>query len=211
MATARTHPAWSRIALGCLLFLFGNYSLQTGWAGEEQAPPLQDSPAIRSPLQPNGREGHQREPYFGPIAHRLQEVILSDDSRLQFPQTRLNLDQALHVPDWLHLGLDFRTRYESYGQPIKKNETTGAAQFSERTDINVEARYKPFKFHLEFLDARPLYNYGLTVSNRMENRNDLLQLYGSIGADNFLGTGLPTELQIGKFTQDFGSRRLIAR
>src|SRR5262245_21112974 len=105
MAIARTHPAWSRTALGCLLFLFGNYSVQTGWAGEEQAPsfPSQDSPVTRVPLQPNnGREGHQREPSFGPIAHRLQEVILSDDSRLHFPQTRLNLDQALHVPDWLH-------------------------------------------------------------------------------------------------------------
>ena len=45
----------------------------------------------------------------------------------------------------------------------------------------------------------------------MENLNDLLQLYGSLGTDNFLGLGLPTELQIGKFTQDFGRRRLIAR
>ena len=129
----------------------------------------------------------------------------------RFPQTRFNLDQALQVPDWLHLGLDFRTRYESYSQPVKKHETTGAAQFSERTDINMEARYKPFKFHLEFLDTRPLYTYGIAVSNRMENQNDVLQLYGSVGTDNFLGSGLPTELQIGKFTQAFGRNRLIAR
>ena len=38
----------------------------------------------------------------------------------------------------------------------------------------------------------------------MENPNDLLQLYGSVGTDNFLDSGLPTELQIGKFTQAFG-------
>ena len=45
----------------------------------------------------------------------------------------------------------------------------------------------------------------------MEDRTDLLQLYGSVGTDNFLGSGLPTELQIGKFTQAFGKSRLIAR
>lgn len=200
MTLLTTHSALSRTALGCLIFLVGNLPVQTGWASEEQPPQSN-----------NGREVHKQEHYFGPIAHRLQEVILSDDSRFHFPQTKFNLDQALHVPDWLHLGLDFRTRYESYSQPVKKNETTGAAQFSERTDVNIEARYKPFKFHLEFLDARPLYNYGLTVSSRMENQNDVLQLYGSVGTDSFLGSGLPTELQIGKFTQAFGKSRLIAR
>ena len=31
----------------------------------------------------------------------------------------------------------------------------------------------------------------VTVSSRMEDRNDLLQLYGSVGTDNFLDSGLP--------------------
>ncbi|WP_172834375.1 alginate export family protein [Nitrospira japonica] len=136
---------------------------------------------------------------------------MSDGSPVRLPQSQFHLDQALHVPDWLHLSVDFRTRYESYSQPVKKNETTGGAQFSERTDVNMEMRYKPFKFHAEFLDARPLYNYGVIVSGNMENRNDMLQLYGSLWSDNFLGSGQPTELQIGKFTQAFGKSRLIAR
>jgi len=42
--------------------------------------------------------------------------------------------------------------------------------------VNVEMRYKPFKLHAEFLDARPLYNYGVVVSNTMEDENDVLQL-----------------------------------
>jgi hypothetical protein len=158
--------------------------------------------------QQANRSSEQR---LGPLAQRVHEIIFSDDRRLNVPQSSLHLDQLLHVPEWLHLDLDFRTRYEAYNQPIKKNETTGAAQFSERTAVNLEARFKPFKFQMEFLDARPLYNYGLTVSNRMENQNNLLQLYGSVGTDNFLGSGLPTELQIGKFTQAFGKNRLIAR
>jgi hypothetical protein len=200
-------------ALGTLLLFAVHLGAQPAWAGETQAaatspsePTQADKPSPMEP--PSDRLSEQR---LGPLARRFQEIIFSDDLRLNVPQSPLHLDQLLHVPEWLHLGLDFRTRYESYSQPVKKNETTGAAQFSERTDVNLEARFKPFKFHMEFLDARPLYNYGLTVSSRMENQNDVLQLYGSVGTDNFLGLSLPTELQIGKFTQDFGSRRLIAR
>ncbi|MBI5315209.1 MAG: alginate export family protein [Nitrospirae bacterium] len=189
-------------ALGALLLIAVHLGAQPAWAGETQA-------AVSSPEEQ--RTDRPSERRLGPLARRFQEIIFSDDLRLNVPQSPLHLDQMLHVPEWLHLGLDFRTRYEAYSQPVKKNETTGGAQFSERTDVNLEARYKPFKFHLEFLDARPLYNYGLTVSSRMENQNDVLQLYGSVGTDNFLESGLPAELQIGKFTQAFGKSRLIAR
>jgi hypothetical protein len=202
MTAVITHSAWSTAVLGCFLFLFGNLPIDTAWASEEHAPPL---PSPESPVTEDSPQSDNRR------KDREHDVILANESQVSVPQSRFNLDQALDVPDWLHLNLDFRTRYESYSQPIKKNETTGGAQFSERTDINVVARYKPFKFHLEFLDARPLYNYGVTVSSSMENQNDILQLYGSLWTDNFLGSGLPTELQIGKFTQDFGQRRLIGR
>ncbi|MEP6932923.1 MAG: alginate export family protein, partial [Nitrospirota bacterium] len=190
------------VVIRCILL-----SLPTSaWCGSDH-----QGQADRPPLpveQPNDRPPERR---FGPVASRFQEIVFLDDLRLNVPQSPLHLDQLLHVPEWLHLGLDFRTRYEAYSQPVKKNETTGAAQFSERTDVNLEAHFKPFKFHVEFLDARPLYNYGLAVSSRMEDRTDVLQLYGSIGTDNFLGSGLPTDLQIGKFTQAFGKSRLIAR
>ena len=207
------HVELNFAALFVLLLFAIHFWAQPAWAGETQAtspspsePTQTDKP---SPVeQPTDRPSEQR---LGPLAHRFEKIIFSDDHRLNVPQSPLHLDQLLHVPEWLHLGLDFRTRYEAYNQPVKKNETTGAAQFSERTDVQFGIHYKPFKFHVEFLDARPLYNYGLTVSNRMENQNDLLQLYGSVASDNFLGSSLPTELQIGKFTQDFGRRRLIAR
>lgn len=63
----------------------------------------------------------------------------------------------------------------------------------------------------EFLDARPLYNFGLTVNSKMEDRNDVLQLYLGIGTDRFLGSNITSELRVGKFTLDLGSRRLISR
>lgn len=115
------------------------------------------------------------------------------------------------MPDWLHLGLQSRWRYESYSQPLRKNETTGGAQFSEQTLAQLGVRYKPFLLAAEFLDARPLYNFGLTVNSKMEDRNDVLQLYLGIGTDRFLGFNITSELRVGKFTLDLGSRRLISR
>jgi len=213
MTVLITRVELNLVALRILLFFAVHFAAQPALAGEAKAlSPSPSEPAqVDKPSsvdQPTDRPSGQ---HLGPLASRLQEIIFSDDSRRMVSQSGIYLDQLLHVPEWLHLGLDFRTRYEAYTQPVKKSETTGAAQFSERTDVQIGIHYKPFKFHVEFLDTRPLYNYGLTVSNRMEDRNDLLQLYGSIGTDNFLGTSLPTELQVGKFTQAFGKSRLIAR
>jgi len=190
------------------IFLCSTLAVQAAWGGENLPvnPSDQNSPGTEE-----SSPSEEEQPRFGPLVQRLHDIVMSDGSPVRLRQSQFHLDQALHVPDWLHLGVDFRTRYESYSQPIKKNETTGGAQFSERTDVNMEMRYKPFKFHAEFLDTRPLYNYGVIVSGTMENQNDMLQLYGSLWTDNFLGSGQPTELQIGKFTQAFGKGRLIAR
>jgi hypothetical protein len=207
-------PVGLNVAALCALILVAiHLGTQSAWADDRPAasPSPSKSTQAGEPSPVEQTTDRPNEPRIGPLARRLHEIIFSDDSRLSVPQSSVHLDQLLHVPEWLHVGLDFRTRYEAYSQPIKKNETTGAAQVSERTDVQIGIRYKAFKFHTEFLDARPLYNYGVAVSSRMEDRTDMLQLYGSVGTDNFLGSGLPTELQIGKFTQAFGKSRLIAR
>src|SRR5215831_3767444 len=214
MTAVTARSAWILIALVPNFFLCSTLDVPMAWSSEKpvSTPPApESSEREESPPSDTRREDQEQEPRLGSLARRQQDILLSDGFLVTLPQSRFHLDQALHVPDWLHLGLDFRTRYEAFSQPIRKNETTGGAQLSERTDVNVEMRYKPFKFHAEFLDARPLYNYGVVVSNTMEDQNDVLQLYGSLWTDNFLGSGLPTELQIGKFTQAFGKIRLIAR
>src|SRR5580765_8193532 len=213
MAVLITPVGLNVAAVGALLLVALHLGTQPAWALETPAASPSPSKSTQADM-PSPEEPRADRPStqpLGPLAHRVHEIIFSDDLRINVPQSSLHLDQLLHAPDWLHLGLDFRTRYEAYSQPIKKNETTGAAQVSERTDGQIGIRYKSFQFHTEFLDARPLYNYGVTVSSRMEDRTDLLQLYGSVGTDNFLESGLPTELQIGKFTQVFGKGRLIAR
>jgi hypothetical protein len=112
---------------------------QPAWAGETQAASPTPSEATQAnvPSLEEQRTNRPSEQRLGPLARRVEEIIFSDDLRLSVPQSPLHLDQLLHVPEWLHLGLDFRTRYEAYSQPVKKNETTGAAQFSERTDVQL--------------------------------------------------------------------------
>src|SRR5262249_17913046 len=110
-------------ALGALLFFAVHLGGQLVWAGEAQASSPSPSEPMQSDKPPSREQEADRpsEPRLGPLARRLQEVIFSDDLRLKVPQSPLHLDQMLHVPEWLHLGLDFRTRYEAYDQPIKKN------------------------------------------------------------------------------------------
>lgn len=172
----------------------------------QEARPAQDpTPTPIAKVEPlQNREGR-------PLDQRSQPIIFSDDFGQQIPQSRFHLDRALNMPDWLHLGLQSRWRYESYSQPLRKNETTGGAQFSEQALAQLGVRYKPFLLVAEFLDARPLHNFGLTVNSKMEDRNDVLQLYLGIGTDRFLWSNITSELRVGKFTLDLGSRRLISR
>ena len=128
-------------AIGILLLVALHLGAQPTLADETQIPSPSHSEPTQAdkPTSEKQHADHPPKPHLGPLARRLQDIIFSDDSRVSVPQSSLHLDQILHVPDWLHLGLDFRTRYEAYSQPVKKNETTGGAQYSERTDVNVEA------------------------------------------------------------------------
>ena len=209
MTTLIKYPGWTTAALFGLLLLAAGPLVHPARASETPPPP-ETPPSDESSPAVIERTDQPQEIPEGPPEHRFQRIIFSDDVLVKLRQSKFHLDQALRVPEWLHLGVDFRSRYEGYTQPVKTNETTGAAQFSERTAAQIGIHYKGFRLFGEFLDARPLYNYGVTVNNKMENRTDVLQLYASLGTDNFLGSGLPSELQIGKFTQDFGRRRLIA-
>ena len=151
------------------------------WAGEPQPSPVPAAPPVEeSPSEQIGRTDQPEERPEGPRERRFQDLLFSDDLLVKVQQSRFHLDQALHVSEWLHLGLDFRARDEAYTQPVTKNETTGGEQFSERTSVQVGLRYKPFRFQLEFLEARPPYNYGVTVTRVMEDRHDLLGRPASI-------------------------------
>jgi len=127
------------------------------------------------------------------------------------------LKTALRLPDWVDLGLENRTRFESYDHPWRTSQADG----NGRTDAQIPLRSRlrfglgngPFRFLFEGQDARSFSDQdpGSFRNNTTVNAFDILQLFGSLTLKNTLGSGLRIDFHFGRWTSDFGRRRLIAR
>lgn len=124
----------------------------------------------------------------------------------------------LHMPDWIDLALENRTRFESVDHPWRTNQAIG----NGRTDAQIAMRSRvrvglggdgPLRFLFEGQDARSFHNgaLGSFQDTTTVNEFDVLQLLGSLTVKNIMGTGLRTDFHFGRMTMDFGRRRLIAR
>ena len=125
---------------------------------------------------------------------------------------------ALHLPDWIDLGLENRTRFESYDHPWRASQAMG----NGRTDAQIALRSRlrfglggngPLRFLFEGQDSRSFLDNDLGDFRDATTVNefDILQLVGSLTVPNVFGSGLRTDFHFGRMTMDFGSRRLIAR
>jgi len=127
------------------------------------------------------------------------------------------LKTAMHLPDWVDLGIENRTRFESYDHPWRSTQNIGGgqtdAQAVVRSRVRVGLGNGPFRFLFEGQDSRAYWNDnpGDFVNNTTVNEWDILQLFGSVTLDNVLGSGLRTDLHVGRMTLDFGMRRYIGR
>jgi hypothetical protein len=124
----------------------------------------------------------------------------------------------LRLPDWLDLGFENRTRFESYDHPWRASQAIG----NGRTDAQIAMRSRvrvglggdgPLRLLFEGQDSRSFLDKdpGDFRDATTVNEFDVLQLVGALTLHNVLGTGLRTDLHFGRMTMDFGSRRLIAR
>ncbi|MDT7041471.1 alginate export family protein [Candidatus Nitronereus thalassa] len=121
---------------------------------------------------------------------------------------------ALHLPQWLDLGFEHRTRFEVYDHPWRPSQAMGQTdgQIEQRSRVRVGLQGGPFKFLFEGQDSRThLDDPGDFVNDSIRNEMDILQLMVSATANNFLATGLRADFHFGRLTMDFGRRRLIAR
>lgn len=139
------------------------------------------------------------------------------NNRREFEWTRY-LKTMLRLPDWVDLGLENRTRFESYDHPWRANQAIG----NGRTDAQILLRSRlrfglggngPLRFLFEGQDARSFLsnNPGDFRDTTTVDEFDILQLFGSLTLNNMAGSGLRTDFHIGRWTSDFGHRRLIAR
>ena len=124
----------------------------------------------------------------------------------------------LRLPDWLDLGFENRTRFESYDHPWRASQAIGTGQ----TDAQIAMRSRvriglggdgPVRFLFEGQDSRSFLDKdrGDFRDTTTVNEFDILQLLGALTLNNVLGTGLRTDVHFGRMTMDLGRRRLIAR
>jgi Alginate export len=128
------------------------------------------------------------------------------------------LRTALHLPDWIDVGLENRTRFESYDHPWRASQAIDNGQTDPQILLRSRLRFGlggngPFRFLFEGQDARAYLNKdpGDFRDNTTVDEFDILQLLGSFTANNVFGSGLRTDVHFGRMTMDFGRRRLIAR
>ncbi len=124
------------------------------------------------------------------------------------------LKHTLNLPKWLDLGLEHRTRFETYDRPWRSSQALGRtdSQIQQRSRIRFGASTEHFKFLIEGQDSRVhLDDANDFVDTGIENQTDILQLVISATARNLFGTGLRTDLHFGRMTIDIGGRRFITR
>ena len=124
------------------------------------------------------------------------------------------LKPILHLPDWLDLGLEHRTRFETYDRPWRRSQPAGQtdSQIQQRSRVRLGLNGRYVKFLFEGQDARVhLDGVESYVTTAIRNEMDVLQLMASFTVHNVLETGLRTDLHVGRLTMDFGRGRLIIR
>jgi hypothetical protein len=135
-----------------------------------------------------------------------------------------NLHDTLHLPNWLTIGLENRTRYESLSDTFKPSQKSpapkaggGDQQIALQTDFWLQAKFGNFRIATEFMDARALGSDAGTnntpnpPNNTMVDTADFIQAYASWADQNAFFSGLGVEVKAGRQTIDLGSRRLVSR
>ncbi len=149
-------------------------------------------------------------------ASSLQATESADAVLIQTREWKWNryLKAALHLPDWLDLGLEHRTRFETYDHPWRRSQPAGQtdSHIQQRSRIRLGLNGEFVKFLFEGQDARVhLDGVESYVTTAIRNEMDVLQFMASITLNNVLETGLRTDLHVGRLTMDFGRGRLIIR
>ncbi len=118
------------------------------------------------------------------------------------------------TPKWLGMAFEQRTRAEKMTNEFRIDEL-GATQvlaFRTRFQFEIKELIDPIRFYVEIQDSRSEWNDDpFVVPSRHINKLDFKQIQLQVITKTFLGIGVPSRLQVGRYTMDFGKRRLSAR
>lgn len=119
--------------------------------------------------------------------------------------------EILDPLDWLDVGLEVRTRYETrdrdYRDPALPSDDallTRALAF-----IQVREQFDPFRFAVEIEDSRRFGGSGAERTTEV-NHVEPLQFYSELWFTDAIGSE-PLSVRMGRMTIDFVDRRLVAR
>lgn len=191
---------------------------------EPSSPTKKERPLGYSDLLLNVRE----------LEHEIEEVIHAADekrkpgkrtepaddilSQIREHEWSRYVKTALTMPDWIDLGFENRTRFETFDHPVNRSAAVGGG----RTDGQIALRSRlrtqlggngPLRVLFEGQDSRSFLDQdpGDFRNNTTVNEFDVLQLFASVTVRNLLGSGLRTDVHVGRMTLDFGRRRIVAR
>lgn len=200
-------------SIGVMIWLVGGLAL-----AEEppSGPPLPAHASLTSHLHEAISNIKQRaETQTGKNSIEPADAILNRRQEIEWNRY---LKTALHLPDWLDLGLEQRTRFESYSHPWRASQAIGNGQRDEQIPLRSRVRFGlggngPVRFLFEGQDSRSFLNgdLGDFRDTTMVDKFDVLQLFGSWTVNNIVGSGLRTDFHFGRMTMDVGKRRMIGR
>ncbi|MCS6897395.1 MAG: alginate export family protein [Nitrospira sp.] len=197
-------------------------------AADSSSPIQKERPPGYSDLLLNVRELEQE------IEHGIEEILRTADEKRK-PGKRIEpaddiltqvrehewsryIKTLFTLPEWVDLGLEHRTRFETMDHPVNRSASAGGG----RTDAQVALRSRlraqlggngPLRMLFEGQDARSFLDQepGDFRNNTTVNEFDVLQLFASMTARNLFGSNVRTDVHFGRMTLDFGRRRLVAR
>ena len=128
------------------------------------------------------------------------------------PPEHWTLHEALDLPEELSVSGTARARYETIANEFRPGVNQDADAFLLRTNIAAQYDAGALRIGAELIDARV---YGASPNGSIDtgevNAIELSQAYIGVDLHDALTPGSKSTLDVGRFTMDLGSRRLVSR
>ncbi|MFK7794289.1 MAG: alginate export family protein [Gammaproteobacteria bacterium] len=122
-----------------------------------------------------------------------------------------SLDSAFRSPDWLSISGEHRARYETLDEQFRAGGNGDDQILVFRTNILARVTWHQWEFGVELLDSRQAHGDDSTrITSGDVNPLDILQTYATWSYVD-PQTQVTSQVRVGRFTMDVGSRRLVAR
>ena len=116
------------------------------------------------------------------------------------------------LPSWLQVHAEHRTRYESVDSRYRSTETGGDEHIEFRTRLQVRLNTAHAWAYSEIQDSRiTLTDSASTIGISQRLDTHVLQLHAGVGWKNLGAHKLAVQVEGGRFSRDFGFRRIISR